>query len=301
MAGVRAARRDGEAGGDRRSAWPGIRAGRSTITRCSTRCWPCCAATRSSGCAITPRSCRCRRTAATIPDRSSSTSRTSSSSRRCAAAACRLGCAPFRCRPRANAPRPPASRPATASRWSPRWSIPTGVTPMVMARLRSYDRAGFLKIDPDAVRYLQPDFRAGGGDRRELGAAGTAGAGHPPRRPRARARCAGGEVREHRRARSTPCSASTSAPTTWRRCGGCSITSRARVRRWRCGRRCPDPQMNTDGHTDEHEAPPPMPLMTIDAIRQATTRVLRVYWLGVREWGFVFICGHPCSSDGSSA
>jgi GNAT superfamily N-acetyltransferase len=37
---------------------------------------------------------------------------------------------------------------------------PDGVTPMVMARLRSYDRAGFLKIDPDAVRYCQPDFRA---------------------------------------------------------------------------------------------------------------------------------------------
>ncbi|MFN8642745.1 MAG: hypothetical protein U0802_14240 [Candidatus Binatia bacterium] len=28
-----------------------------------------------------------------------------------------------------------------------------------MARLRSYDRAGFRKIDPDAVRYAQPDFR----------------------------------------------------------------------------------------------------------------------------------------------
>ena len=37
---------------------------------------------------------------------------------------------------------------------------PDGVTPMIMARLRSYDRAGFLKIDPDAVRYCQPDFRA---------------------------------------------------------------------------------------------------------------------------------------------
>lgn len=36
---------------------------------------------------------------------------------------------------------------------------PDGVTPMVMARLRSYDRAGFLKIDPDAVAYCQPDFR----------------------------------------------------------------------------------------------------------------------------------------------
>jgi len=36
---------------------------------------------------------------------------------------------------------------------------PDGVTPMIMARLRSYDRAGFLKIDPDAVRYCQPDFR----------------------------------------------------------------------------------------------------------------------------------------------
>ena len=29
----------------------------------------------------------------------------------------------------------------------------------VMARLRSYERAGFRKIDPDAVRYMQPDFR----------------------------------------------------------------------------------------------------------------------------------------------
>ncbi|MBX3026781.1 hypothetical protein KF840_17885 [bacterium] len=36
---------------------------------------------------------------------------------------------------------------------------PDGHTPMIMARLRSYDRAGFLKIDPDAVRYVQPDFR----------------------------------------------------------------------------------------------------------------------------------------------
>jgi hypothetical protein len=36
---------------------------------------------------------------------------------------------------------------------------PDGHTPGVMARLRSYDRAGFLKIDPDAVRYVQPDFR----------------------------------------------------------------------------------------------------------------------------------------------
>lgn len=37
---------------------------------------------------------------------------------------------------------------------------PDGVTPMVMKRLRSYERAGFRKIDPDQVRYLQPDFRA---------------------------------------------------------------------------------------------------------------------------------------------
>lgn len=36
---------------------------------------------------------------------------------------------------------------------------PDGVTPMVMGRLRSYDRAGFLKIDPDTVHYVQPDFR----------------------------------------------------------------------------------------------------------------------------------------------
>lgn len=36
---------------------------------------------------------------------------------------------------------------------------PDGHTPGVMARLRSYDRAGFLKIDPDTVRYVQPDFR----------------------------------------------------------------------------------------------------------------------------------------------
>lgn len=36
---------------------------------------------------------------------------------------------------------------------------PDGRTPAVMARLRSYDRAGFRKIDPDAVRYAQPDFR----------------------------------------------------------------------------------------------------------------------------------------------
>jgi hypothetical protein len=36
---------------------------------------------------------------------------------------------------------------------------PDGVTPMVMARLRSYQRAGFRKVDPDRVRYCQPDFR----------------------------------------------------------------------------------------------------------------------------------------------
>jgi len=36
---------------------------------------------------------------------------------------------------------------------------PDGVTPAVMARLRSYQRAGFLKIDPDAAPYRQPDFR----------------------------------------------------------------------------------------------------------------------------------------------
>lgn len=34
-----------------------------------------------------------------------------------------------------------------------------GLTRDVMARLRSYDRAGFRKLDPDAVRYVQPDFR----------------------------------------------------------------------------------------------------------------------------------------------
>jgi len=36
---------------------------------------------------------------------------------------------------------------------------PDGGTPAVMARLRSYQRAGFLKIDPSAVAYRQPDFR----------------------------------------------------------------------------------------------------------------------------------------------
>ena len=36
---------------------------------------------------------------------------------------------------------------------------PDGVTPMVGARLRSYQRAGFLMIDPHAVPYHQPDFR----------------------------------------------------------------------------------------------------------------------------------------------
>lgn len=37
---------------------------------------------------------------------------------------------------------------------------PDGITPGVMMRLRSYERAGFGKIDPDQVRYYQPDFRA---------------------------------------------------------------------------------------------------------------------------------------------
>jgi len=36
---------------------------------------------------------------------------------------------------------------------------PDGVSPMIMARLRSYERAGFLAIDPDEVHYVQPDFR----------------------------------------------------------------------------------------------------------------------------------------------
>jgi hypothetical protein len=37
---------------------------------------------------------------------------------------------------------------------------PDGVTPDVMMRLRSYERAGFAKIGPEQVRYCQPDFRA---------------------------------------------------------------------------------------------------------------------------------------------
>jgi len=36
---------------------------------------------------------------------------------------------------------------------------PDGTTPAVMARLRSYERAGFAKIDPVALPYCQPDFR----------------------------------------------------------------------------------------------------------------------------------------------
>lgn len=36
---------------------------------------------------------------------------------------------------------------------------PDGVTPDVMARLRSYGRAGFLMVDPTRAPYLQPDFR----------------------------------------------------------------------------------------------------------------------------------------------
>jgi hypothetical protein len=36
---------------------------------------------------------------------------------------------------------------------------PDGVTPAVLARLRSYERAGFHKIDPRRVAYAQPDFR----------------------------------------------------------------------------------------------------------------------------------------------
>ena len=36
---------------------------------------------------------------------------------------------------------------------------PDGVTREKMARLRSYERAGFMKIDPDSVHYVQPDFR----------------------------------------------------------------------------------------------------------------------------------------------
>jgi hypothetical protein len=35
-----------------------------------------------------------------------------------------------------------------------------GVTPAVMKRLRSYERAGFLQIAADRVGYCQPDFRA---------------------------------------------------------------------------------------------------------------------------------------------
>lgn len=36
---------------------------------------------------------------------------------------------------------------------------PDPVAPAVLARLRSYERAGFLKIDPRRVAYAQPDFR----------------------------------------------------------------------------------------------------------------------------------------------
>ncbi len=39
---------------------------------------------------------------------------------------------------------------------------PDGVTPAVMGRLRSYERAGFLKIDPQRIHYAQPDFRTTG-------------------------------------------------------------------------------------------------------------------------------------------
>lgn len=35
-----------------------------------------------------------------------------------------------------------------------------GVNPANIARLRSYERAGFLKVDPHAIGYSQPDFRA---------------------------------------------------------------------------------------------------------------------------------------------
>jgi GNAT superfamily N-acetyltransferase len=35
-----------------------------------------------------------------------------------------------------------------------------GSDPRRAVRLRAYERAGFLKIDPRAVRYFQPDFRA---------------------------------------------------------------------------------------------------------------------------------------------
>lgn len=37
---------------------------------------------------------------------------------------------------------------------------PDGITPGVTMRLRSYERASFTKIDPERVRYCQPDFRA---------------------------------------------------------------------------------------------------------------------------------------------
>lgn len=36
---------------------------------------------------------------------------------------------------------------------------PTAHEPMTLKRLRSYERAGFLKVDPSVVRYFQPDFR----------------------------------------------------------------------------------------------------------------------------------------------
>lgn len=45
----------------------------------------------------------------------------------------------------------------------------TPITPMMTARLTSYERAGFMKIDPSAVSYCQPDFR----DPREIDATGV--------------------------------------------------------------------------------------------------------------------------------
>ena len=86
-------------------------------------------------------------------------SRTHWSSPRIAAAASPPGCARCRSRRRALRGGPRAARRTRRSCSSPRWSRDPA-EPARLARLRSYERAGFARSIPRPPPYAQPDFRA---------------------------------------------------------------------------------------------------------------------------------------------
>ena len=77
-----------------------------------------------------------------------------------------------------------ARRSSSSRRWSPR--IPSA--PGACARLRSYERAGFRKLDPATAPYAQPDFRPAGGPGRAPLPRRCPSAGAASRRARGRER-----------------------------------------------------------------------------------------------------------------